>query len=85
MTKFEVFIQPSAEKEIRNLDRPDQKKIIKALDALSKNPRPTGCKKLIGSPAWRVRVGHLRIIYLIEDNILKIEIVRVAHRKDVYR
>jgi mRNA interferase RelE/StbE len=85
VTKYQVKVQPSAEKEIGNLDKPGQKKIIKALDALSENPRPTGCKKLVGSPAWRVRVGQYRIIYTIEDKVLRIEIVRVAHRKEVYR
>ena len=85
MSKFTVLIQPSAQKDIARLDKPDQKRVLKTLESLSQNPRPVGCKKLVGVPAWRVRVGQLRIVYLIEDEVLRVEVVRVAHRKEVYR
>lgn len=85
MTKYSVFILPSAQKEIGKLPKVEQTKVFKVLSALSENPRPTNCKKLVGTDAWRVRVGEYRIVYVIEDKILRIEIVRVAHRKDVYR
>jgi mRNA interferase RelE/StbE len=85
MAKYFVLIQPSAQKEIERLPKPAQTKVLKALVALSENPRPASCKKLVGTDAWRVRVGEYRIVYWIEDNVLSVEVVKVAHRKDVYR
>ncbi|MFM6928684.1 MAG: type II toxin-antitoxin system RelE family toxin [Bdellovibrio sp.] len=85
MAKYSVFIQPSAQKEIERLPKPAQNKVVKALIALADNPRPPSCKKLVGTDSWRVRVGEYRIVYWIEDNVLSVEVVRVAHRKDVYR
>lgn len=85
MAKYEVLVLPSAQKEIEKLAKPVQSKVLKALLSLSENPRPTGCKKLVGTDAWRFRIGEYRIVYTIEDKILTIEVIRVAHRKDVYR
>jgi mRNA interferase RelE/StbE len=73
MPKYQVFVQPSAQKEIEKLPKQAQSKV------------PANCKKLVGTDSWRVRVGEYRIVYWIEDNILSVEVVRVAHRKDVYR
>ncbi len=85
MAKYEVTVLPSAQKEITKLPKQVQGKILKALISLSENPRPEGCKKLVGTDSWRFRIGEYRIVYSIVDNILTIEIIRVAHRKDVYR
>lgn len=85
MAKYEVTVLPSAQKEITKLPKQLQGKILKALISLSENPRPEGCKKLVGTDSWRFRIGEYRIVYSIVDNILTIEIIRVAHRKDVYR
>ena len=85
MAKYEVTVLPSAQKEITKLPKQAQGKILKSLISLSGNPRPTGCKKLVGTDCWRFRVGEYRIVYSIADNILTIEIIRVAHCKDVYR
>lgn len=85
MSKFSVILQPSAQKDIRRLEKREQQKVLRALDALSGNPRPVGCKRLAGSEAWRIRVGDIRILYFIEDQILRVEVVRVAHRKEAYR
>lgn len=85
MSKYQVFVLPSAQREIGKLPKPVQARILKALAALGDNPRPANCKKLVGTDSWRVRVGEYRIVYWVEDNILSIEVVRVAHRKDVYK
>lgn len=69
MPKYQVFVQPSAQKEIERLPKPAQKKVIKVLLTLAENPRPINCRKLVGTDAWRVRVGEYRIVYLIEANI----------------
>ena len=85
MAKYSVIVQPSAQKELEKLPNIIQNKILKALISLSDNPRPVGCKKLVGSDSWRVRIGEYRVVYIIEDKVLRIEIIRIANRKDVYR
>lgn len=85
MAKYEVSVLPSAQKEITKLPKQVQNKVLEALVSLSENPRPNGCKKLVGTDSWRFRVGEYRIVYSIEDNVLLIEVIRVAHRKEVYR
>ena len=85
MAKYQILILPSAEKELTKLAKPIQSKILKALRQLADNPRPANCRKLVGVSAWRVRVGDYRVIYSIEDKILSIEVIRVAHRKEVYK
>ena len=57
-----------------------------AIDGLARQPRPAGCTKLIGADdAYRIRVGDYRIVYQIMDRVLIVWIIRIAHRKDVYR
>lgn len=85
MAKYLVYVLPSAQKEIEKLPKPTQIKIFKALTLLADNPYPAGCKKLVGVDAWRFRVGDYRVVYSIENKVLQIEVIRVAHRKDVYR
>ncbi|MCE3009739.1 MAG: type II toxin-antitoxin system RelE/ParE family toxin [Proteobacteria bacterium] len=85
MAKYSVFILPSAQKEILALPKPSRERVMRAISSLVLNARPNGCKKLIGTDAWRIRVGEYRIVYSIEDAVLRIEVVRVAHRKEVYR
>ena len=85
MAKYKVTIIPSAQKEITKLPKHVQNKVLKAIISLSENPRPHGCKKLVGTDSWRFRIGEYRIVYSIEDNVLLIEVIRIAHRKEVYR
>jgi mRNA interferase RelE/StbE len=81
-----VVIKPSAAKAIRNLDRDTQRRVIRLLDALAADPRPGGVVKLAGhANLWRVRIGDYRVVYEIHDDRLVVLVVRVAHRKDVYR
>ena len=84
---YTISIKPSALKEINKLPTPTIKKIGKAIDGLSKNPRPDGVKKLKGSDEelYRIRIGDYRIVYSIEDEIKIIDILKVGHRKDIYK
>jgi len=82
---YEILIRRSAEKEIRDLPRDVRGRVVGRIRALASIPRPAGCEKLTGRDAYRVRVGLYRIIYTIEDRRLVIEVVRVAHRREVYR
>ncbi len=83
---YRVEIDAKAAREIRAVPRQDQQRITLRIQALAGNPRPPGCVKLAGgSNLWRIRVGVYRIIYQIQDSRLVIVVVRVGHRRDVYR
>lgn len=83
---YEIIIKPSAEKEMDRLPSRIRQRIIAALEELSAEPRPSGCAKLHGpDDLWRIRVGQYRVVYAIQDEALMVLVVRVAHRKDVYR
>lgn len=82
---YEICFKKSAFKEIEKLPTLVQNNITLAIAQLANNPRPSGCKKLQGSDDyWRIRSGDYRVIYTIEDRVLFIEIIKVAHRKEVY-
>ena len=85
MGKYKVEIKKSAVKEISSLPHRDLRNILDKIAALSDNPRPHDVKKLSAQEKYRVRCGSYRILYSIEDVILIVNIVKVAHRKDVYR
>ncbi|PIY83815.1 MAG: type II toxin-antitoxin system mRNA interferase toxin, RelE/StbE family [Candidatus Omnitrophica bacterium CG_4_10_14_0_8_um_filter_44_12] len=85
MGKYRIEIKKSAAKEIEQLSRKDMKAVIGTIGSLSDNPRPHGSKKLSGQEKYRIRCGNYRILYAIEDNVLIVYVVKVGHRKDVYR
>jgi mRNA interferase RelE/StbE len=83
---YTVEIDTRAAREIRALPRRDQRRVIARAEALAHSPRPPGCVKLSGaSGLWRIRVGVYRIIYQIQDDRLVVTVLRVGHRRDVYR
>ncbi len=82
---YRVELLPSAAKELAKLDRPTQRRVAAAIDRLVEAPRD-GAVKLRGSDdIWRVRIGHYRILYQVEDAALLVLIIRVAHRREAYR
>jgi mRNA interferase RelE/StbE len=83
--KYRLEIKPRALKELGRIGEPEQSRIQRRIDALADHPRPAGAKKLQGRDYWSIRVGDYRVLYRIEDNVLVILVVRVGHRKDVYR
>jgi mRNA interferase RelE/StbE len=83
---YRIEIKPKATKSLARIPNPHRRRIAKAIDALARDPRPTGCTMLIGSDeAYRIRVGDYRVVYQIVDRVLIVYVIRVAHRKDVYR
>jgi mRNA interferase RelE/StbE len=82
---FRVEVSRRAAKAVTSLDKPLRRKILAAIDALSADPRPAGCKKLAGQETWRIRVGDYRIIYEIHDQILLVIVVDIGHRREIYR
>jgi mRNA interferase RelE/StbE len=85
MAKYKVEIKRSAVKEIERLPRREILIILDKIKLLADDPRPADCKKLSGQGKYRVRCGNYRILYLIADDVLIVYIVKVGHRKDVYR
>ena len=86
MASYKIEWKNSAYKELQKLPRPMITKVIAAVSDLSNDPYPQGVKKLLGSEhSYRIRLGDYRVVYEIIENRLIIEIVRVRHRKDVYR
>jgi mRNA interferase RelE/StbE len=82
---YQVIIPKKVLKELSGLPLNYGKKVAQALVELENDPRPVGSKKLKGSEnKYRIRVGDYRVIYTIEDNILIIEVIRIAHRREVY-
>ncbi len=81
---YTIVIKKSAQKELFNIPRPYNKKIVEAIDNLANDPRPVGTKKLKDQESYRIRVADYRVIYSIEDVIKIIEIQRIRHRKDAY-
>lgn len=83
---FHLNIKPSDEKQLDRLTSKVRARITKAVDGLCDNPRPPDCVNLQGEDDLsRIRVGDYRVVYAIRDAVLVVLVVRVAHRKDVYR
>lgn len=86
MGQYRVLIKPSAVKEIEAVPRKkDRQRIVKKIEQLGDEPRPAGCQKLSGHGRYRIRQGQYRIVYGVEDDKLIVYVVKVGHRKDVYR
>ena len=83
--KYTIDILRRAQKQLLKIDRKNQKHIIEAIQTLSTSPRPAGCKKLSGRPAWRIRIGSYRVIYEIHADRLLVLVVEIGNRKDIYR
>ncbi|MFO7818571.1 MAG: type II toxin-antitoxin system RelE family toxin [Thermodesulfobacteriota bacterium] len=83
---YSIFWKTSAKKELKRIDKSDIPKIISAIEELSKDPFPANTKKYSGTNhTYRIRVGDYRVIYSILKDILTIEVIKVGHRKDVYK
>ena len=86
MAKYRILIKPSAVKEIEAISpKKDRQRLVGRISKLADNPRPPGCEKLSGQDKYRIRQGRYRIVYSIEDQDLIVYVVKVGHRKEVYR
>lgn len=82
---YQINFRSSAVKELRKLPADDRKSVSHAIESLANMPRPKGVKKMAGAHAWRIRIGDYRVVYSIEDKQLIIEVIRIGHRREVYR
>jgi len=87
VAKYSLRLKPSAAKEIESIGvQKIRRRVVERISALAEEPRPPGCEKLSGEKSlFRVRQGAWRIVYSIEDDVLVVVVVKVAHRREVYR
>ncbi len=85
MASYSLQIKRSAVKEVAALPLKDRRRIVRKIQALARNPRPEGCEKLSGQDKYRLRQGDYRILYSVDDAAEAVVIVKIAHRRDVYR
>jgi mRNA interferase RelE/StbE len=87
VAEYRLLIKPSAAKEIEAIGtKRDRQRIVGRIQALARDPRPSGCEKLSGPGAlFRVLQGQYRVIYTVDDTRHSIEIIKVGHRGEVYR
>lgn len=83
---MQIEFAPGADRQLRTLTDQVQRRIIIAIAALANDPRPHGWEKLSGEESlYRIRIGDYRVIYQVSDEKLLVLIVRVGHRRDIYR
>jgi len=85
VASYKIYFRKSAAKELGKLPNPAIQKVIKRIESLAIDPRPAGSEKLTGQEFYRVRQVNYRIIYFIQDNELTVWVVKVSHRKDIYK
>ena len=83
---YTILFQPAARRELAGVQRREQTRLMAAIESLAENPHPPGCAKMSGfTDIWRIRVGDFRIVYRIVDQRLIVEVIRIGHRREVYR
>jgi mRNA interferase RelE/StbE len=86
VARYRLLIKASAVKDIEAIPlKRDRQRVVERISKLAEDPRPCGGEKLSGQDKYRVRQGHYRILYAIEDQDLIVQVVKVGLRKDVYR
>ncbi len=82
---YRIEVTPRAQKDLKALPVRERHRVAERIDALKTDPRPEGCKKLKGrEDFYRIRVGAYRVVYLVQDEVLLILIVRIGDRKEIY-
>lgn len=85
MAEYRIYFKRSVGKDFEGISKKDLKRILQRIENLKENPRPTECEKLTGQNRYRLRQGRYRIVYSVQDNDLTVWVVKVGHRRDVYR
>ncbi len=85
MASYRLRIKPSAAKELEDVPRKDRRRLAARMRELADEPRPPGAEKMSGHDLYRVRQGNYRILYEIIDNDLTVTVIKVGHRREVYR
>ena len=85
MGKYKILFRKSVARDMRRIQNRDLRRILKTIESLSDDPRPAGAERLSGQERYRLRQGSYRVIYEINDEEIIVVVVKVGHRKDVYR
>ena len=85
MAEYRIFFKRSVEKDLSGIPKKEVRKILNRIKTIENDPRPPGSEKLTGQERYRLRQGRYRIVYSIQDDELSIWVVKVGHRRDVYR
>lgn len=85
MASYELRVKPSVARDLRGIPPAEVRRILARIEPLRDNPRPPGAEKLSDQERYRLRQGDHRIIYQVDDAQLRVEVVKVGHRRDVYR
>ncbi len=85
MAAYSIFFKDAVRKDLAAIPKGDLQRIMERIAGLADNPRPAGCEKLSGQEKYRLRQGNYRIIYSIQDSQLTVWVVKVGHRREVYR
>jgi len=85
MAAYSIFFKDSVQKDFDGIPKKDLRKILSRIKVLGVDPRPQGCEKLTGEDRYRLRQGRYRILYSVEDDKRTVTVVKVGHRKDIYR
>ena len=85
MARYKLVVRRSVAKDLRSLPQADVARILARIETLQVDPRPPGCEKLSGLERYRLRQGVYRILYEIADEVLTVVVVKVGHRREVYR
>ena len=85
MASYSIEIKRSAARELAELPKQDRLRVIARIEQLAHDPRPSGSEKLSGQERYRGRQGDYRILYEIHDHVLLVMVVRIGHRREVYR
>lgn len=85
MARFELRFKPSVAKDLRGIPKTEVRRLLKRVEALRDDPRPAGCEKLTGRGLYRIRQGVYRIVYSVDDAAVVVEVIKVGHRREVYR
>lgn len=85
MANYKIIFKRSVRKDFKLIPKADVRRILDRINQLAENPRPPQSEKLVNDEKYRIRQGNYRILYIIEDEIITITVVKVAHRRDVYR
>lgn len=85
MARYSLSIKRSVAKDLRRIPNEDVARILARIEVLADDPRPPGCEKLSGQERYRLRQASYRIIYEIRDDELVVTVVKIGHRRDVYR
>lgn len=83
---YRIELSPAAVRALRKLDPTARRRIQAAVELLADDPRPPSATRLVGGAGeWRIRTGDYRVLYEIEDDALLVLVIRVGHRREVYR